>query len=257
MSWTSSSSATSAAASGRSKLTSTATGPPAAAARSAISFPSIPPPKPIATPSSGPKPPSCKTLVTNIISNHEHDDAIDSNLVFTFSFYIDDTPIRVVRRSVDMGGDYPSKPMSLYATIWDGSNWATSGGKYKVNYKYSPFVAEFSDLVLQGCKLDPIQQIPTAGSCAEEELKLVARDFAALSPERVAAMRNFRTKFMTYSFCYDSLRYPSTFPDCEVVASEQDRFKESGHLKFGGGRRRHRRVNRRSTVFSSASGASE
>ncbi|CAL9106805.1 unnamed protein product, partial [Musa textilis] len=41
-------------------------------------------------------------------------------------FYIDDTPIREVVRSDAMGGDYPSKPMSIYATIWDGSTWATA-----------------------------------------------------------------------------------------------------------------------------------
>ncbi|KAJ6897536.1 hypothetical protein NC652_024361 [Populus alba x Populus x berolinensis] len=27
-------------------------------------------------------------------------------------------------------------------TIWDGSDWATNGGKYRVNYKYAPYVAE-------------------------------------------------------------------------------------------------------------------
>ncbi|CAA6669622.1 unnamed protein product [Spirodela intermedia] len=152
----------------------------------------------------------------------------------TIIFYIDDMPIREVRRSAAMGGDYPSKPMSLYATIWDGSNWATAGGRYKVNYKYAPFVSEFSELALQGCR---------------EEAQLLAGDFAAVTPERRAAMKNFREKFMTYSFCYDSLRYPATFPDCDIVPSEQERFKESGHLKFGGaGRRRHRRTKRRSRI---------
>ncbi|RZR95430.1 hypothetical protein BHM03_00024278 [Ensete ventricosum] len=53
-------------------------------------------------------------------------------------FYIDNTPIREVVRTQTMGGDFPSKPMSLYATIWDGSTWATSGGRYKVNYKFAP-----------------------------------------------------------------------------------------------------------------------
>lgn len=168
---------------------------------------------------------------------------------FGGSFYIDDTPIREVRRSAAMGGDYPSKPMSLYATIWDGSNWATAGGRYKVNYKYAPFVSEFSELALQGCRVDPIEQVPSAGRCAEEEARLLAGDFAAITPGRRAAMKNFREKFMTYSFCYDSLRYPATFPDCDIVPSEQGRFKASGHLKFGGaGRRRHRRTRRRSRI---------
>nr|GEU31948.1 probable xyloglucan endotransglucosylase/hydrolase protein 30 [Tanacetum cinerariifolium] len=46
-------------------------------------------------------------------------------------FYIDEVPIREILRSDEMGSDFPSKPMALYATIWDASNWATNGGKYK------------------------------------------------------------------------------------------------------------------------------
>ncbi|MCD7446895.1 putative xyloglucan endotransglucosylase/hydrolase protein 30 [Datura stramonium] len=41
-------------------------------------------------------------------------------------FYIDDVPIREIVRNDAMGGEYPSKPMGLYATIWDASDWATS-----------------------------------------------------------------------------------------------------------------------------------
>ncbi|KAF2938247.1 hypothetical protein DAI22_03g104400 [Oryza sativa Japonica Group] len=69
----------------------------------------------------------------------------------TIIFYVDETPIREVVRTASMGAQFPSKPMSLYATIWDGSSWATSGGRYKVNYKYAPYVAEFTDLLLHGC----------------------------------------------------------------------------------------------------------
>ncbi|MCI90571.1 putative xyloglucan endotransglucosylase/hydrolase protein 28-like, partial [Trifolium medium] len=37
-----------------------------------------------------------------------------------------------------MGGDFPLKPMTLCAmTVWDASDWATNGGKYRVNYQYS------------------------------------------------------------------------------------------------------------------------
>ncbi|XAR54261.1 Xyloglucan:xyloglucosyl transferase [Bertholletia excelsa] len=76
----------------------------------------------------------------------------------TIIFYIDEVPIRVVRRSEALAGDFPSKPMSLYATIWDASDWATSGGRYKVNYKYSPFEAQFTDLVLHGCAVNPLRR---------------------------------------------------------------------------------------------------
>ncbi|XVF33104.1 hypothetical protein REPUB_Repub17cG0139500 [Reevesia pubescens] len=38
-------------------------------------------------------------------------------------FYVDEVPIRQVRRIHAMGRDYPKKAMSLYATIWDGFKW--------------------------------------------------------------------------------------------------------------------------------------
>ncbi|CAL9753193.1 unnamed protein product [Musa acuminata subsp. burmannicoides] len=156
-------------------------------------------------------------------------------------FYIDDTPIREVVRSDAMGGDYPSKPMSVYATIWDGSTWATGNGKYKVNYKYAPFVSDFSDLVLRGCRVDPIQQPDSARRCAEANEDLLTADFAVMTPKKRAAMRRFRERYMTYAFCYDTNRYPLTFPDCDVIPSEQSRFFEWGETKYPRERRRSRR----------------
>ncbi|WOL09528.1 putative xyloglucan endotransglucosylase/hydrolase protein 30 [Canna indica] len=157
-------------------------------------------------------------------------------------FYIDDIPIREVVRSDAMGGDYPSKPMSVYATIWDGSTWATANGRYKVNYKYAPFVSEFSGLVLRGCRVDPIQQVDSARRCADADDELRAAEFAVMTPGKRAAMRRFRERYMAYSFCYDSKRYPVAFPDCDIVPSEQSRFTESGD------RRRSRRQSRKPRI---------
>ncbi|URD80341.1 Xyloglucan endotransglucosylase hydrolase protein [Musa troglodytarum] len=143
-------------------------------------------------------------------------------------FSIDGTPIREVGRCDAMSGDYPSKPMSIYATIWDASDWATSGGRYKVDYDRAPFVAEFSDLTLLRCRLDPIQQVPgAAANC---------NGMAVMTPEAQREMRAFRQRYMSYSFCYDKLRYPVTLPDCNVVEPERRRFGEAGHRR----RVRHR-----------------
>ncbi|CAL9076457.1 unnamed protein product [Musa textilis] len=162
-------------------------------------------------------------------------------------FYVDDTPVREVVRSDAMGGDYPSKPMSVYATIWDGSTWATGNGKYKVNYKYEPFVSDFSDLVLRGCRADPIQQVNSAAArrCAEANDELLAADFALMTPKKRAAMRRFRERYMAYSFCYDTNRYPVAFPDCDIIPSEQSRFYEWGQSKDSRERRRSRRQSRK------------
>ncbi|XP_020571997.1 probable xyloglucan endotransglucosylase/hydrolase protein 30 [Phalaenopsis equestris] len=151
----------------------------------------------------------------------------------TIIFYIDEIPIREVARTEAMGGDFPSKPMSLYATIWDASDWATSGGKYRVDYKYSPFVSDFSNFILQGCRLDPIRQLPPAAEqCRAAEDTTAVSDYAVMTAVKRAAMREFRQRFMTYSFCYDELRYPKVFPDCDVVESEKNRFWKSGDAKI-------------------------
>jgi xyloglucan:xyloglucosyl transferase len=152
------------------------------------------------------------------------------------AFYVDDVPVREVRRSDAMGRDFPSKPMSVYATVWDASTWATAGGRYRVNYRYGPFVASFTDLALLGCRVDgpiAIQQVPPAVSrCAADEEALRASDVAVMTVEKQQAMRRFRERNMVYSYCYDTLRYPAAFPECDVVESERRRFKDTGHLRF-------------------------
>ncbi|KAF5735025.1 xyloglucan endotransglucosylase/hydrolase protein 30 [Tripterygium wilfordii] len=159
-------------------------------------------------------------------------------------FFVDEVPIREVVRSEEMGSDFPAKPMSLYATIWDASTWATSGGKYKVNYKYAPFVAEFKDLVLDGCSVDPIQEFPSA-VCSAIDLQIESNEYSVVTPEQRAAMRRFRQRYMYYSYCYDTLRYPLPPPECVIVPSEKFRFKETGRLKFGGSHKSHKRRSRR------------
>ncbi|KAL3497908.1 hypothetical protein ACH5RR_040640 [Cinchona calisaya] len=159
-------------------------------------------------------------------------------------FYIDEVPIREIVRHPAMGGDYPSKPMSLYATIWDASSWATNGGKEKVNYKYEPFASEFKALVLEGCRVDPIEQISST-NCTDQIARLISQEYATIKPEGRNAMKWFREKYMYYSYCYDNLRYNVPPPECVIVPTEKERFRNTGRLRekmrFGGSNRRHRR----------------
>lgn len=153
-------------------------------------------------------------------------------------FYVDDVPIRELRRTEAMGHDFPSKPMSLYATIWDASEWATNGGKYKVNYRYAPYVAQFSDLVLHGCAIDPIDQ---ARKCDDEGG--VGSVPGAITPLQRVKMANFRKKHMTYSYCYDQGRYKVPPAECVLNPKEADRLRRFDPVTFGGGR--HHRGSRR------------
>ncbi|CAO1939615.1 unnamed protein product [Urochloa humidicola] len=148
-------------------------------------------------------------------------------------FYIDDTPIREVIRHPEMGGDFPAKPMAVYATIWDGSTWATEGGKYKVNYKYAPFASDFSDLAAVGPRTDPVlRRFDGAAADQADLLRLMTADYAVMTPQKRAAMRAFRARHMTYTVCYDAVRYASgPFPECDNSDEERESFSAWGESK--------------------------
>ncbi|KAL8552921.1 hypothetical protein ACS0TY_001556 [Phlomoides rotata] len=168
-------------------------------------------------------------------------------------FYVDEIPIREVVRNAGMRGDYPSKPMSVYATIWDASTWATNGGKEKVDYKYEPFIADFTDLVLDGCVVDPSDQI-LSSNCTDSVARLLAADYSTITPQARTSMKWVREKYMYYSYCYDNIRYPLPPPECLILPSERNLFQTSGRLrgkmKFHGSS--HRRRSKRRTPHRSA-----
>jgi xyloglucan:xyloglucosyl transferase len=144
---------------------------------------------------------------------------------------VDETPIREVARTEAMGAAFPSKPMSLYATIWDGSAWATLGGRYRVDYKYAPFVAEFGDLVMQGC---PVNDHTAAASCGTPWYESAA----SLSAGQRRSMAAFRRGHMSYSYCHDRRRYPVALSECDAAGLRR-LFGPDG-MRYGGDRR-HRR----------------
>nr|XP_009777457.1 PREDICTED: probable xyloglucan endotransglucosylase/hydrolase protein 27 [Nicotiana sylvestris] len=169
---------------------------------------------------------------------------------FCCSFYVDNIPIREIKRTKAMGGDFPSKPMSLYATIWDGSSWATNGGKYKVNYKYSPYVAKFSDFVLHGCAVDPIELSPKCDTAPKS-----AFIPTSISPDQRRKMESFRKKYLQYSYCYDRTRYNVPLSECVIDPKEADHLQGFDPVTFGGfqrhhSKRRHQRQSRREDTSS-------
>ncbi|MCD7449244.1 putative xyloglucan endotransglucosylase/hydrolase protein 27 [Datura stramonium] len=166
----------------------------------------------------------------------------DSQIIF----YVDNVPIREFKRTQAMGGDFPSKPMSLYATIWDGSSWATNGGKYKVNYKYAPYVAKFSEFVLHGCAVDPIELSPKCDTLQNSASTIPT----GVSPDQRRKMESFRKKHLQYSYCYDRTRYKVPLSECVIDPKEAGRLRGFDPVTFGGvhrhhSRRHHQRQSRR------------
>ncbi|KAJ0987277.1 hypothetical protein J5N97_005633 [Dioscorea zingiberensis] len=159
-------------------------------------------------------------------------------------FYIDNIPIRGIVRNESMGGAFPSKPMSLYATIWDGSNWATSGGRYKVNYKLAPYIAEFANLVLHGCAINPIDHSSACNSLEDNHYNTIT-----MSSEQRSAMQNFRKKHMTYSYCYDRKRYPVPLKECLITRRDSMKLYRSNGVKFTNQRHNVKHHHHRSSTY--------
>ncbi|XP_047967760.1 probable xyloglucan endotransglucosylase/hydrolase protein 33 [Salvia hispanica] len=130
-------------------------------------------------------------------------------------FLVDNIPIREVIHSNAISPAYPSKPMSVYATIWDGSQWATRGGKYPVDYKYAPFVASMGGIQMEGCILTTKDMAPSCSRSSPSSLDPVDGElFAKLSSQQTTGLEWARGKHMFYSYCQDKSRYKVMPPEC-------------------------------------------
>ncbi|PIM98632.1 hypothetical protein CDL12_28885 [Handroanthus impetiginosus] len=131
-------------------------------------------------------------------------------------FLVDNVPVREVIHSNAISSAYPSKPMSVYVTIWDGSKWATHGGKYPVNYKFAPFVASMGGIEMEGCILNQKDMAP---SCSRSPYSLDPVDgeqFAKLSSQQITGLEWARRKHMFYSYCQDKSRYKVLPAECNA-----------------------------------------
>ncbi|EFJ11520.1 hypothetical protein SELMODRAFT_426178 [Selaginella moellendorffii] len=60
---------------------------------------------------------------------------------------------RVANKMAELGVPFPlTKPMGVYASLWNGDDWATRGGLEKIKWNKSPFVASFRGFGIDACK---------------------------------------------------------------------------------------------------------
>lgn len=118
-------------------------------------------------------------------------------------FFVDSIPIRQFRKLKSVKSQYPLKPMSIYATLWDGSDWATDGGKYRANYNYGPFLSSYSDFIISGCTAEQL-------NCRPRYLNHLIPP--TLSKAQKQAIHFVRNNYMIYDYCHDVYRYPNGLP---------------------------------------------
>lgn len=132
---------------------------------------------------------------------------------FFFSrFYVDDIPIRIFKNKTNIGVNYPSQPMQIEASLWNGDSWATDGGQTKTNWSHAPFKAHFQGFNVGGCPLD--QNSINIHRCYSSNYWWNDRKFWKLDKNQQKAYQQVRQKYMNYDYCSDRSRHPNIPPDC-------------------------------------------
>ncbi|KAF3778880.1 Xyloglucan endotransglucosylase/hydrolase protein 3 [Nymphaea thermarum] len=121
-------------------------------------------------------------------------------------FLVDEIPIRVF---MNKGVAFPSKAMQVMGSLWNGEDWATNGGKDKINWMYAPFTASFRTFSIDGCPA--FQGGP---QCYSSKYWWNGGGYARLSLKQILAYRTIRKRLLVYDYCTDRRRYPVPPPEC-------------------------------------------
>ncbi|CAL5347981.1 unnamed protein product [Camellia sinensis] len=80
--------------------------------------------------------------------------------------FCDEYPIRVFKNNRHDGVGFPTQPMQLMATIWDGDGWATNGGKTKIIWAHALFISHFRGFAIDGCSYDSSHRKSSDDKCS-------------------------------------------------------------------------------------------
>ncbi|KAK1605879.1 hypothetical protein QYE76_021910 [Lolium multiflorum] len=117
-------------------------------------------------------------------------------------WYVDGAAIRVFRNYQQSDGvPYPTtQPMRGYSSIWAAEDWATQGGRIKTDWSQAPFVAGYSDLVLDVCPCDGSEEC--VYGCAW--LFSQGQEYCpGLDPQHHKEMLDLQSKYRIYNYCDD------------------------------------------------------
>jgi xyloglucan:xyloglucosyl transferase len=127
-------------------------------------------------------------------------------------FLVDETPVRVFRNNENLGVPFPnSQGVGIYASIWDGSNWATDDGWVKLNWTYAPFIASFQDFGVDACEVEN----SNVEACIKARGKWWnLNTYLNLNANQIQALHNVQSNYLVYDYCTDTKRYPTMPVEC-------------------------------------------
>nr|CBL95263.1 hypothetical protein [Pinus pinaster] len=128
-------------------------------------------------------------------------------------FFVDSVPIRVFPNNERVGVPYPKKqPMRVSSSIWNADNWATQGGRLKINWSHSPFISTY-----KGFDIDANEYGLNGESrgVIENGSKWWDRpSHSSLTPLQRRMLRWVHRNYIIYDYCKDSTRFSTSPPEC-------------------------------------------
>jgi xyloglucan:xyloglucosyl transferase len=104
-----------------------------------------------------------------------------------------------------------SQGVGIYASIWDGSNWATDDGWVKLNWTYAPFIASFQDFGVDACEVEN----SNVEACIKARGKWWnLNTYLNLNANQIQALHNVQSNYLVYDYCTDTKRYPTMPVEC-------------------------------------------
>uniref|UniRef100_A0A0E0L9T2 Xyloglucan endotransglucosylase/hydrolase n=1 Tax=Oryza punctata TaxID=4537 RepID=A0A0E0L9T2_ORYPU len=135
---------------------------------------------------------------------------------FHLVIFVDETPVRVLKNLTSRGAEseFPAKPMRARGSVWDGSDWATDGGRSKVDWGRAPFTAGFQGFGVDACAA----AAGVSSDCGSPELWWWnGGEYRSLTAAQQAAYDGVRRN-LTYDYCTDeSKKHPVPPPECSFT----------------------------------------
>lgn len=109
--------------------------------------------------------------------------------------------------------------MAVQCSLWNASDWATQGGKVKLNLTSAPFVLQCEGFNgVDGCRVcDSYPMTDPSIACTNPEISQCSSDHwwndqEELTTAEAAQLQEHNEKYVIYNYCKDYLRFPNGYP---------------------------------------------
>ncbi|XP_010677921.2 probable xyloglucan endotransglucosylase/hydrolase protein 23 [Beta vulgaris subsp. vulgaris] len=119
-------------------------------------------------------------------------------------------PIREFNNMESQGVSFPkNQPMRIYSSLWNADDWATQGGRVKIDWTHAPFTASYRNFNANACVWASGSSSCGLSPSADSGSDWLNQELDSASLER---MRWVQTNYMVYNYCADLQRFPQGLP---------------------------------------------